>query len=201
MESKTSELKQCNSCGLKFSKGRGLYEDWFCSENCREWYDKGQPTYYLAQRKGRWEVIAAPSDIELGSIYNNENGGIEGTQNDRRKRKPMDFVRLNEILDCLNTTGRIKNERIDGKRGSLYDYNGKGLSISIECSKRQLSAFKKKLSFMTWDDGKFYLDRMPTSDEATAIRDAIGLKRKRTVTHEMLAGLKNNRPSLLETVN
>lgn len=33
---------------------------------------------------GKWVVIAGPPSIEIGSVYYNKNGGIEGTKNDYR---------------------------------------------------------------------------------------------------------------------
>jgi hypothetical protein len=199
-----SSICKCHSCGFTFSKGRGLCADWFCSARCREWYDNGGTTY-KSPSKEPWKavaggrVVAGPPDIEVGSVYYNKNGGIEGTQNDFRKPSPN--ITLEQVAACLDLPSKaVKKHFLEGKNGKVVvRADGRNFYLVLDISKRQLSAFKTKLSFMYEEDGKFFLYRLPTANEAKAIRSAIGVKKKPAISPEILARLKNNLPTPLET--
>jgi hypothetical protein len=79
---------------------------------------------------------------------------------------------------------------IRGKHGHIVA-DGKGWLIVVETdeSSRRWTNVKRRLLFCRItqdgdDEGCIYLDRLPTTGEAEAIRDAIHVKRKRHYTHD-----------------
>lgn len=187
-----SPIKKCHSCGYTYSKGRGLCADWFCSERCLEWFNKGNPLYGSASTgKGPYRIVAGPPDLKIGSVYSNDN------------RKPSPNITLEQLATCLDIpTKAIKKGGIQGKHGRvIVRSDGRNFWLDLQCSTRQLSAYKTKLRFMYNDDdkNKFFMYRLPSLKESKAIRDAIGLKKRPTLTPENLARLKNNLPTPLET--
>jgi hypothetical protein len=130
-----------------------------------------------------------------------------------------DRVRLTDLLRALGASDiTLRRERcrgdvpgdlaIIGKSGWIYpdgdasfmlyvetsyrDYNGE----LVEGSVRRWSNIKDRLGFcqVTVDadsDGTLRLDRLPTPVEADAIREALGIKRRRYLTAEALASIKS----------
>ena len=90
--------------------------------------------------------------------------------------------------------------RVEGKRGHIYAIAGTGkpwfLMYVTRSSARGWTAAKKALVPFTRlvndgdEDGLLFLDRLPSADEAEAIRGAIGVRKRRTYTDEALAELR-----------
>jgi hypothetical protein len=86
---------------------------------------------------------------------------------------------------------------IKGKSGHVYvDGNGYLLVVTTGESPRRWTSVKKRLSFCRVaqhgdDEGSLHLDRLPAPHEASLIRDALGIKRKRRLSPEVLASLQN----------
>jgi hypothetical protein len=59
----------CWSCGTRFNKGHDVCADRFCSERCRDWFDRGGPRFgEPARGHGTWRVIAGRDPGYLPSI-------------------------------------------------------------------------------------------------------------------------------------
>jgi hypothetical protein len=185
-------IKECHSCGYKFSNGRGLCADWFCSERCRDWYDNGMPAHGSTTGTGGYRVVAGPPGIEIGSVYCSED-----------RRKPNPNITLEQLLHCLEVSNtHLKKDYIEGKDGKvIVRQDGRNFWLDLTCSNRQLSSYKIKLRFMYNDDdkNKFFMYRLPTEKQAKAIRQALGLKKRPTFTPDIIARLKSNLPTPLET--
>ena len=68
-------------------------------------------------------------------------------------------------------------------------------------SARKWTNIKSSLAFAKLtqdgdDEGCFYLDRLPTQAEAGAIRDALGIRKRRIMTAEALSNLERARGSI-----
>jgi hypothetical protein len=90
---------------------------------------------------------------------------------------------------------------INGKLGHIFaDGAGFLLCVSTDESARRWTFVKQRLSFCRVtqdgdDEGCLHLDRLPTPAEADLIREAVGIKRRRHMTPEMLASLERARNS------
>ena len=90
--------------------------------------------------------------------------------------------------------GWLGDWQITGKLGHvLADGEGYLLYASTEKSSRRWTNVKARLSgfcILTQDghdEGCLHLDRLPTPDEATIIRDALGIRKRRHLSLEELA--------------
>jgi hypothetical protein len=124
-----------------------------------------------------------------------------------------DRVRLHALLTALDASsvalrrdlnrseGRKGDIGIHGKLGHIYA-DGTGFLLCVNAkderyqSLRRWTNIKRRLAFCRItqdgdDEGCLRLDRLPTSAEAVSIREALGIKRKRHLTPENLATLKN----------
>jgi hypothetical protein len=91
---------------------------------------------------------------------------------------------------------------INGKSGHIYaDGPGFLLCVSTGESARLWGFVKKRLAFCQLrqdgeDEGCLYLDRLPTPGEAEAIRDDLGIRKRRHLSDEALAALERARGSV-----
>jgi len=161
------KVLHCDSCGYGYTTGHGVANDWFCSERCREWFDRGEPNYYQQQ-----QIAANAERIVFPSMR---------TKSDEKKK-------LENLVDCLDCSlNRIKSDVIEGRRGRMRVDDGKVTLIADHVTKRKLSSLKKQLSFMTHDghqyetergySGKWSMSDNPTPEQAKVIRKVVGLKR------------------------
>jgi hypothetical protein len=94
--------------------------------------------------------------------------------------------------------GWIGDWQISGSDGHIMtDGRGFVFYISTE-SPRRWTGKKKRLGFCRLtqdgdDEGCFYLERLPTADEAVLIREAIGIRKRRHLTPEALVVLERAR--------
>jgi|SRR5262249_28958112 len=87
---------------------------------------------------------------------------------------------------------------IVGKRGSIHTWGGDGESwlLYVSChSPRHWTATKARLAFCNVtqdgeDEGCLRLLHLPTHDQAKAIRDALGIQKRKEVSSEVLERLK-----------
>jgi hypothetical protein len=124
-----------------------------------------------------------------------------------------DRVRLHALLTALDASsvalqrdlhrreGRKGDHGIHGKLGHIYA-DGTGFLLCVNAkderyqSLRRWTNIKRRLAFCRItqdgdDEGCLRLDQLPTPAEAALIREALGIKRKRHLTPENLATLKN----------
>jgi hypothetical protein len=117
---------------------------------------------------------------------------------------------LDVLLEALNASqvtltrdfyldfGRVGDYAIRGKCGHIYqdgnyqDGNGWLLCVYTGESARRWSGIKARLPFCRLtqdgdDEGCLHLDHLPTPAEAEAIRDALGIRKRRTVSPEASA--------------
>lgn len=124
-----------------------------------------------------------------------------------------DRERLVALLTVLDASPRCleRDWQITGKRGHvLADGTGWVLYVTtaerdernidgkLRCygSSRRWTFVKRELAFAKLkqdgdDEGCFFLDRLPTSDEAEAIRDAIGLRKRRHLSPNEIEARKS----------
>jgi hypothetical protein len=111
-------------------------------------------------------------------------------------------------LGCSDMTLRrdeCGDPRISGKHGHVYAVPGAGFAIYVTCgtgtgwtyAKRALSF--AKLANDGDDEGSFFLDRMPTKSEADTIRRYCGILKKRDLSEESLAQLRERVKRMAET--
>jgi hypothetical protein len=109
---------------------------------------------------------------------------------------------LLDALDASPTTltrdhhrglGRVGDYAIRGRYGHGYP-NGDGflLCVTTDESPRRWTNVKQRLSFCHVtqdgdDEGCLHLDHLPTPHEAEAIREAIGIRKRRHLTPDALA--------------
>jgi hypothetical protein len=92
--------------------------------------------------------------------------------------------------------GWIGDWQITGKHGHvLPDGAGHLLCVTTDESPRRWTSVKQQLAFAHLtqdgeDEGCFHLDRLPTTAEAGAIRDCLGIRKRRIVTAEARAQLE-----------
>jgi hypothetical protein len=113
-------------------------------------------------------------------------------------------ARLAALVKALDATDRaLRREEcrgepgdhaIIGKSGWIYP-DGNGFMLCAQATPRRWPGIKDRLAFcrLTQDaggEGCLHLDRLPTPDEADAIREAIGIKRRRHLTAEALASIR-----------
>jgi hypothetical protein len=124
-----------------------------------------------------------------------------------------DRVRLQALLTALDASpvavqrdlhrgeGRGGDYGIRGKQGHIY-VDGDGFLLCVtakderEQSPRRWTNIKHRLAFCRLtqdgdDEGCLRLDRLPTLAETIPIREALGIKRKRHLTPEAVASLKD----------
>jgi hypothetical protein len=87
---------------------------------------------------------------------------------------------------------------IVGKRGSIHSWgNSKSWALYVSCNSGQHWTWaKKKLAFCTLtqdadNEGVLRLDQLPTPDQAEAIRDALGIQKRREVSTGVLERLRS----------
>jgi hypothetical protein len=114
---------------------------------------------------------------------------------------------LLKLLDALNASTRTLRRdacgdwSIQGKDGKIYgDGRGFLLVVSTNESARRWGFVKKRLAFAELrqdgdDEGALHLDRLPSPAEAELIRDALGIRKRKTLSADTLAGLRARLPS------
>jgi hypothetical protein len=87
---------------------------------------------------------------------------------------------------------------IIGKRGSIHTWgDGKSWALYVSCNSGQHWTWaKKKLTFCSLtqdadDEGVLRLDQLPMPDQAEAIRDALGIQKRREVSAGVLERLRS----------
>jgi hypothetical protein len=111
----------------------------------------------------------------------------------------VDRVQQKDLLAALNAWGRALRRdecgawRIDGKRGSVHSWgDGKTWVLFVAArSRRHWAATKVRLSFcgVTQDgdeEGCLRLHQLPSPEQAAAIRDALGIRKKMEFTPDDL---------------
>jgi hypothetical protein len=134
-----------------------------------------------------------------------------------------DRVRLHALLTALDASsvalkrdlnrgeGRKGDHSIHGKLGHIYA-DGTGFLLCVnakdECdqSPRRWTNIKRRLAFCRItqdgdDEGCLRLDRLPTSAEAVLIREALGIRKRRTLTEDGRAQLDAARKAANSTLN
>lgn len=185
---KLRDIIGCHACGRRFVYAGPVGEDHlngcFCSNNCRDAYDNGFPSYadnidepnrqkLCAIPLEAWKIIAGPPDSEIGSSY--------------YKKKGIEMSR--QLADALNVShSRIKRKDdisvLVGRKGSVHQED-KHVHVAVKAdSIRKFSAIKRKLDFMDLvadekDGGSFKLDRMPTKTEAIVLRKVVGMNKSK----------------------
>jgi hypothetical protein len=116
----------------------------------------------------------------------------EGSTNGRRPSPPSDLVALDASASGLRRDD-CGDYAIHGKDGHIYvDGDGFLLCVSTGESVRRWGFIKKRLAFRRVtqdgdDEGALHLDHLPTPDEAELIRDALGIRKRRSVSPEASA--------------
>lgn len=97
--------------------------------------------------------------------------------------------------------------RITGKWGNIYAVPGvlkkgldktEGFQLYVqETSARAWGFCKKEMCFCVLlndgdDKGMFFLDRLPTPNQANVIRGRLGIKKRKTLSEDQLAALKRH---------
>jgi hypothetical protein len=110
-------------------------------------------------------------------------------------------ARLKALLDALDASPRALGRdqcgdwMIRGSAGHIFaNKAGFLLYVATDESARRWSNIKGRLAFCLVtqdgdDEGCLMLDRLPTATEATTIREAIGIRKRRHMTAEALAQL------------
>jgi hypothetical protein len=87
--------------------------------------------------------------------------------------------------------------QVSGKSGQIYpDGNGYLIVVITDESARRCTNVKQRLTFCRVtqdgdDEGALHLDRLPAPHEAAIIRDATGIRKKRTISDETRASVAN----------
>ena len=106
----------------------------------------------------------------------------------------LDASPLSLRRDFWRGMGRRGDHAIHGKRGHIYP-DGDGYLLCIRAQSARLwSAAKRKLSFCQLridgeDEGTLHLDHLPSPAEAKAIRQVVGLRKRRRTSREARPGL------------
>jgi hypothetical protein len=113
-----------------------------------------------------------------------------------------DRTRLQALLSALD--GSMRGLRRDdcgdyfivGKKGHVYSDGAGYLLYSAAGSVRRWGFVKKRLAFchVAQDgdgEGALHLDRLPTTAEAAAIRQNLGIRKRKQVSADTLAGLRD----------
>ena len=92
--------------------------------------------------------------------------------------------------DLVRFEGRTGDWGIRGKYGHVYR-DGAGYLLYAHGTPRRWSSVKRSLAFCKLsqdgdDEGCLHLDRLPTPAEAEAIRDAIGIRKRRHMTADQI---------------
>ena len=183
------EIVGCYACGRSYvysgPVGENRLNGRFCSDNCRDQYDNGFPSYAdniaaFEPNKGKlcsvpledWKVVAGHPSTEFGSSYYKK--GISMSK---------------QLADRLNVSHsriqRVEDKSVlMGRRGSIH-HDDKLLHVAVKANSiRKFSAVKRKLSFMELvkdekDGGSFRLKRLPTKDEAIVLRKVVGMNKSK----------------------
>jgi hypothetical protein len=120
-----------------------------------------------------------------------------------RQEATADRAALRELAHALDATGSSLSRDdcrqwwIWGSRGRICSDGAVGSwTLVIECeTAREWSAVERSLSFCITgqngdSEGNFRLDGLPTPEQAAAIRKALGLRKRRSVTQETLERLR-----------
>ena len=112
----------------------------------------------------------------------------------------VDRIQQKGLLGALNAWGRALRRdecgawRIDGKRGSIHTWGDSKTWVLFVAGRsgRHWTAIKDRLSFSDVtqdgdDEGCLRLHRLPTPEQAAAIRDALGIRKKVEFTPDDLA--------------
>jgi hypothetical protein len=110
------------------------------------------------------------------------------------------LINLKEVLGASNNTLRRSPSGLwvlRGKYGYVATWGDKsswGLTIEAS-SPRKWTNVKKKLGFLqvTQDgdrEGVFHLTRLPTPEQAEAVREAVGLRKRPFLTDERIAQMR-----------
>jgi len=168
-------IKHCHSCGFSYTEGKGICNDWFCSERCREWFDKGEPSHAQQQ-----DIVRKSVDWVYPKKLKQRKERVVRKKSEHKEK----LEDLSECLDC--SPRRIKEDAIHGRRGKVH-LNGDRIHVTADAkSKRKFSSLKKQLSFMDLDGhsfdtdtgyvGRWSMPETPTNEQAKAIRRVAGLK-------------------------
>jgi hypothetical protein len=134
-----------------------------------------------------------------------------------------DRVRLHALLTALDASsvplqrdlhrreGRKGDHGIHGKLGHIYA-DGTGFLLCVNAkderdqSPRRWTNIKRRLAFCRItqdgdDEGCLHLDRLPTSAEVVLIREALGIRKRRTLTEDGRAQLAAARRAANSTFN
>jgi hypothetical protein len=91
-------------------------------------------------------------------------------------------------LDVVRSEGRTGDWAVYGKHGHVYP-DSAGYLIHAHATPRRWGSIKKSLAFCRLtqdgdDEGCFRLGRLPTGAESEAIRDALGVRKRRHLSEE-----------------
>jgi hypothetical protein len=119
-----------------------------------------------------------------------------------------DRANLQALLIALDALTRELRRRDDcgdwaiiGHDGTIYsDGSGYLLCITTGESARRWGFVKKRLEFCRVrqngdDEGCLRLDRMPAPDEADVIREALGIRKRKHLSDETIASLRDRFPT------
>jgi hypothetical protein len=183
------EITSCYACGRRYIYSGPVGEDRlngrFCSDNCRDQYDNGFPSYadnidafepnkerLCSVPLERWKVMAGPPNSGVGSGY-------------YKKGINMSKQLANSLNVSHSRIQRVEDKSILlGRRGSIH-HDDEHLHVAVKAdSIRKFSAIKRKLGFMELvtdekDGGAFRLKRLPTKDEAVALRKVVGMNKSK----------------------
>jgi hypothetical protein len=94
--------------------------------------------------------------------------------------------------------------RINGKHGNIYTWGGKSWVLYVACrSRRHWEATKTRLGFCEVtqdceDEGCVRLHQLPTAEQAVAIREALGIRKRMEFSAEHLERLRERMRSCRE---
>jgi hypothetical protein len=112
----------------------------------------------------------------------------------------IDRERLVALLTALDASSRclerpvcrgwVGDWQITGKHGHAMT-NGAGYLLYAHATPRRWTSIKQSLAFCKLsqdgdDEGILYLDRLPAAAEAEAIRDAIGIRKRRHMSEAQI---------------
>jgi hypothetical protein len=159
-------ILRCWSCRYGFMKGKGLCNDWFCSEKCRDWYDNGDKTYnqnegfhpepfkgYTMGPDGSYIICKVCEDIFESKGMGICNHCLKLNKQEREHLMTIP-TKLKELVDAIEAS----RTRIKCQDGEWVIYGNSGyiwiddihwhLKVT-NMSRRYYSSVKKKLSFMS----------------------------------------------------
>lgn len=161
-----SEIIPCFACGRTFvyKEPKGEESGRFCSDNCRQAYDAGFPTY-----------------TEPKPCFDLSSFDVAALTIKRKRRQMADLMSLAKSLQV--SPKRIVEQGdsyvLSGRHGHIDDDG----NLYIEGrTKRHFSGIKRQLGFMDLasdqeSKGSFQLKKKPSGLEADYIRKVLGLKK------------------------